>query len=553
MKSIPPSEELRARAQRLAGRLGNEAYYLAHCFRSGMFGIEPPRRLAQLARAFNDYGMLGAGAAAAAIRHPDQLAVVDEQGELTYRELDDRVNAIATAWLERGLKSGDCVAIMARNHRGFLEALFAAARCGARIVLMNTGFSGPYVREVASREGVDLFVYDEEFEPLITDLQLPRGRFRAWLDSRHDADDTLDALIASTPARRPPKPARAPRLVILTSGTTGTPKGAGRDVPSSLSPIGGPLSRVPFRSGDVAQISAPMFHALGFTQGLLQIGLGATLVLQRRFVPAETLDSLDRNRVTTWVIVPVMLQRVLALTPEQWAGRDLSRLRIIYLSGSQLGTDLARRAHAAFGPVLYNLYGSTEIAYATIATPADLEAEPACVGRVVRGAVVKILGAEGEELATGEAGRIFVGHMIEFEGYTGGGDKERIRGLISSGDVGHFDSEGRLFIDGRDDEMIISGGENVFPREIEELLHTHPSVVEAAAVGVPDEKFGQRLSVFVVRRAGVELTEKDVKQHVRENLARYKVPREVVFIDELPRNPTGKVLKRELVDPLRPV
>jgi fatty-acyl-CoA synthase len=547
MTSIPPSEELRARAQRLADRVGNEAFYLGYCFRSGMFGIEPPRRMAQLVRAFNDYGMLGAGVAVAAIRHPEQPAVIDEHGQLTYRELDDSVNAVATAWLERGLKAGDGVAIMARNHRGFLQALFAAARCGARIVLMNTGFSGPQVREVASREGVDLFVYDEEFEPLIADIELPHGRFRAWADSRHDADDTLDALIASTPARLPPKPARAPRLVILTSGTTGTPKGAGRDVPLSLSPVGGPLSKVPFRSGDVAQISAPMFHALGFTQGLLQIGLGATLVLQRRFAPTDTLDSLARNRVTTWVIVPVMLQRVLALTPEQWGGRDLSHLRIIYLSGSQLGTDLARRARDAFGPVLYNLYGSTEIAYATIATPADLEAAPASVGRVVRGAVVKILGAEGEELATGETGRIFVGHMIEFEGYTGGGDKERIRGLISSGDVGHFDSAGRLFIDGRDDEMIISGGENVFPREVEELLQSHPGVLEAAAIGVPDEQFGQRLSVFVVRRAGADLTDEDVKQYVRENLARYKVPREVVFIDELPRNPTGKVLKRELV------
>ena len=278
-----------------------------------MFGIEPPRRVAQVVKAFNDYGMLGAGVAIAAIRHPDQLAVIDENGELTYRELDDSVNAIATVWLERGLKAGDGVAIMARNHRGFLQALFAAARCGARIVLMNTGFSGPQVREVSGREGVDLFVYDEEFEPLMDDIELPHGRFRAWVDSRQDADDTLDALIASTPARLPPKPARAPRLVILTSGTTGTPKGAGRDVPLSLSPIGGPLSKVPFRSGDVAQISAPMFHALGFTQGLLQIGLGATLVLQRRFAPTETLDSLARNRVTTWVIVPVMLQRVLAL------------------------------------------------------------------------------------------------------------------------------------------------------------------------------------------------------------------------------------------------
>ncbi|MDE3130106.1 MAG: AMP-binding protein, partial [Acidobacteriota bacterium] len=346
----------------------------------------------------------------------------------------------------------------------------------------------------------------------------------------------------------PPRPAHAARLVILTSGTTGTPKGAGRDVPLSLAPVGGPLSKVPFRSGDIALISAPLFHALGLTQGVLQIWLGATLVLERRFAPAATLASLARHRATTWVIVPVMLQRVLALEAEQWQGLDLAALRIIYLSGSQLGTQLCREAFERFGPVLYNLYGSTEIAYATIATPADLRVAPASVGRVVRGAVVKVLGPDGEELPTGETGRIFVGHMIAFEGYTGGGDKERIRGMVSSGDAGHFDAAGRLFIDGRDDEMIISGGENVFPREVEDLLHLHPGVLEAAAVGVDDQQFGQRLSVFLVLREGAVLSEDDVKAYVRRNLARYKVPRTVTFLAELPRNPTGKVLKRELAE-----
>jgi fatty-acyl-CoA synthase len=548
MTSLPHAGDLSARAGRFFDRLGNEAFYMRRCFRSGMLGLEPPRKFAHMLQAFRDYGTLGSLVAISAIRHPDQLAVIDERGELTYKELDDRVNAIANAWIKSGLKAGDGVAIMTRNHCGFFESMFAAAKCGARLILMNTGFSGPQVREVVAREGADLFVHDEEFEPLLGDLVFPYGRFRAWLDSRQDADDTLEALIAATPSvPAPPKPARAARLVILTSGTTGTPKGAGRDLPISLTPVGGPLSKVPFHSGDVAQISAPLFHALGFTQGALQVGLGATIVLQRRFVPAEVLESLERNRVTSWVAVPVMLQRVLELGSERWLGRDLSALRIIYLSGSQLGVDLAQRALATFGPVLYNLYGSTEIAYATIATPEDLAAEPGCVGKVVRGAVIEILDADGKALPTGETGRIFVGHMLEFEGYTGGGDKERIRGLVSSGDVGHFDADGRLFIDGRDDEMIISGGENVFPHELEELLQLRPEVLEAAAVGVPDEKFGQRLKVFVVRREGAELTEDEVMAYVRDNLARYKIPREVVFLDELPRNPTGKVLKRELL------
>ena len=535
---------LRARLGRPWFRLRNELFYVVVCFRRGMLGIESPGRLLRIGRAFWNFGMLGGAVTIAAVRHPDQCAVIDERRSLTYRELDERTNAIANAWLARGLKAGDGVAVIARNHSGFLEAVLAASKCGARIILMNTGFAGPQIREVSEREGADMFVYDEEYESELDGLEFRLGHYRAWLDTRADADDTLDALARSGSTSTPAKPSRPPRLVILTSGTTGTPKGAGRDVPFSLSPVGGPLSKVPFHSGDVAQICAPMFHALGFSQALLQIGLGATIVLQRRFDEGAVFTSIERHRVTTLIVVPVMLQRLLAF--DAGPGRDLSSLRIIYLSGSQLGADLARRAREAFGPVLYNLYGSTEIAFATIATPADLEAEPGCVGRVVAGAVVQILDDHGRKLPRGQTGRIFVGNMLEFEGYTGGADKERQHGLVSSGDVGHFDAEGRLFIDGRDDEMIISGGENVFPREVEELLAGHPGVLEAAAVGVSDEKFGQRLRAFVVCRPDVDLTEEQLREYVRENLARYKVPRDVTFLSELPRNPTGKVLKREL-------
>jgi fatty-acyl-CoA synthase len=197
--------------------------------------------------------------------------------------------------------------------------------------------------------------------------------------------------------------------------------------------------------------------------------------------------------------------------------------------------------------VIYNLYGSTEIAYATIATPEDLEADPSTVGKVVRGSVVKLYDDDGKrEIEPGETGRIFVGNLSQFEGYTGGGNKDMVNGLMASGDVGHFDDDGRLFIDGRDDEMIVSGGENVFPAEVEECLTSHESVQEAAAIGVQDEKFGQRLKAFVVLCDGAKLSEDELKAHVKDNLANYKVPREVVFLDELPRNQTGKVLKRDL-------
>jgi fatty-acyl-CoA synthase len=533
-------------ATKLLERFGDEAYYVALCVRAGLVGPEMPHKVAEILFSFERYGMLGGVMSLAGLRHGDQLALIDEGGQLTYRELDQRVNSLATAWRRDGLRAGDGVAILARNHRGFLEAFFAAAKCGARIILFNTSFSAPQVREVAEREGVDLFVFDEEFGGMLEGVQPPHGRWISWADSHPDAEDTLEALIESAPDQAPPKAEHAPKVVILTSGTTGTPKGAGRDVPWSLSPIGGLLSKVPFRAREVTELSVPMFHALGFSQMLLGVALGSTLILHRKFDPAETLQSLHDHDASAMVVVPVMLQRMLGLDDSEWEGKEFPNLRIIFVSGSQLGEELARRVTERLGPVIYNLYGSTEIAFATIANPEDLEAAPATVGRVVHGAVVKLLDDDGHEVKAGESGRIFVGNSIQFEGYTGGGSKDEVGGLMASGDVGHFDEKGRLFIDGRDDEMIVSGGENVFPAEVEELLVKHEGVAEAAAIGVEDEDFGQRLKAFVVKTGGAELSEDDVKAYVKDNLARYKVPREVVFIDELPRNATGKVLKREL-------
>jgi fatty-acyl-CoA synthase len=491
--------------------------------------------------------LLGGAVVAGAVRHGDRPVMIDERGELSYKELDERTNALANAWREHGLEAGEGVAILVRNHRGFLEAVFAAAKCGARIILLNTSFAGPQIREVAQREGTELLVYDDEYSDTLKGIDDPQhGRFRAWADE--PGDDTLEALIEGGDTSGPPKPAEWPKITILTSGTTGTPKGAPRSEPRSLSLIGGLLSKVPFRAHEVTELCVPMFHALGFMQAIVGVGLGSTLVVRRRFDPETTLDSLEEHKATAMVVVPVMLSRIVDVGEDEIKQRDTSALRIIFVSGSALGADLAKRAMKAFGPVVYNLYGSTEIAYATIATPEDLKDEPSTAGKVVRGSIVKLFDEDGKEVPSGESGRIFVGNFSQFEGYTGGGNKDMLEGLMASGDVGHFDSEGRLFVDGRDDEMIVSGGENVFPAEVEELLGAHESIREAAAIGVDDEKFGQRLKAFVVLGDGANLSEDDVKGYVKDNLANYKVPREVVFLDELPRNPTGKVLKRELAE-----
>jgi fatty-acyl-CoA synthase len=535
---------------KLAERVTDEAYFAAVCIRSGLVGPELPHKVAQMLLAFERHGLLAGAVTIGAIRNGGRVAMHDERGEVTYKELDERTNALANAWRDKGLRPGDGVAILVRNHRGFLDAVFAAAKCGAKIILLNTSFAGPQIREVADREGTDLLVYDDEYADVLKGVDPPQGRWRAWVDegSPTDADDTLDTLIASNSTKGPPRAGKAPKIVILTSGTTGTPKGAPRDEPKSLGIIGGLLSKVPFRARETTELAVPLFHALGFASMALGLALGSTLVVRRRFDPEVTLDSIQDNQCTALVVVPVMLQRILDLGADKLKQRDLSSLKVIFVSGSAVGPELVKRTLKAFGPVLYNMYGSTEIAYVTIAGPDDLKQEPGSVGKVVRGTVVKILDEDGKEVEQGASGRIFVGNSAQMEGYTGGENKEIIEGLMSSGDVGHFDDDGRLFIDGRDDEMIVSGGENVFPAEVEECLSAHEAVEEVSVIGVDDEKFGQRLKAFVVVREGKDVSEDDLKGYVKDNLANYKTPREVVFLDELPRNPTGKVLKRELAE-----
>jgi fatty-acyl-CoA synthase len=544
----PRVRTLLEHGRRIATRAGDEAYFAGACFRAGIFGIEPPGRLAQMTMLLERYGLLSASLGISALRHADRVVMRDELGDITYRELEEQTNALANAWHRQGVRAGDGIAVLVRNHRGFMQAVFGAAKLGAKIILLNTSFAGPQIREVALREGTDMLVVDDEYVSMLDGIEPPRGRWRAWVDNpaeRH-APDTLASLIAAGSRGRPPRSERGPRVVILTSGTTGTPKGAPRDEPRSLGIIGGILSKVPLRSRETTVLAAPMFHTLGLAGMLLALSLGHTMVVHRRFDPEQTLDALADNGASTMIVVPVMLQRMMELGEETVRARDLRALRIILSSGSAISADLVRRGMSAFGPVIYNMYGSTEVAEATIATPEDLAVDATTVGSAVRGTILRILDEHGREVPAGTTGRIFVGNAAQFEGYTGGGDKERIGGLMSSGDLGHLDADGRLYIDGRDDEMIVSGGENVFPGEIENLLAGHEAIADVAALGVEDEQFGQRLKAFVVVRHGHELSEQAVKEYVRENLARYKVPREVVFLPELPRNPTGKILKREL-------
>ncbi len=331
--------------------------------------------------------------------------------------------------------------------------------------------------------------------------------------------------------------------MILTSGTTGTPKGAPRRE-AGIDAAVALLSRMPLRAGWRTHIAAPLFHTWGFAHLALAMLLGSTVVLRRTFDPETALRTTEAEHCQSLVVIPVMLQRMLALPAEVLDAVDLDRVEVVASSGSALPATLAEAWMDRFGDHLYNIYGSTEVAYASVATPEDLRADPTSAGRPPHGTVVRILDEHGHEVAPGETGRIFVGNGLLFEGYTHGGSKEVVDGLMSSGDVGWFDPDGRLHVAGRDDDMIVSGGENVFPQEVEDCLVSHEHVQEVAALGVEDDHYGQRLRAFVVRTG--EVSADELRDHVRAHLARFKVPREIVFLDELPRNATGKVLKREL-------
>jgi fatty-acyl-CoA synthase len=541
------------------GHITNRLYTAKTLVETGIFRPSRPDKLLRVGVALQKWGPTpAAGYTASAIRYPDETAIIDELGTLTFREVHERTNALAHALSDHGILEGDGVAIMCRNHRGFIDATVACSKLGANALYLNTAFAGPQITDVVAREKPVAIIYDAEFEELIHDAGVRRKRFIAWpgtdaegvgLGGEKPKDPLLEDLIEQGDPSDVVPPSEKGRVVILTSGTTGTPKGASRKQPESLDPAAALFSKIPLRARETTMIAAPMFHSWGFAHFTLGMGLSSTLVIKRKFDPEATLSLTAQHEATALAVVPVMLQRMLELPIETIQKYDLSALRVIAASGSALPGELATRTMDAFGEVLYNLYGSTEVAWATIATPEDLRAAPGTAGRPPRGTIVKLFDEDGNPVTKpGETGRIFVANEMLFEGYTGGGNKDVIEGLMSTGDVGHFDDGGHLFVDGRDDEMIVSGGENVFPREVEDLLHDHEAIDEVAIIGVEDEKFGQRLKGYAVTTKGKKVSEDELKAYVKKNLAGYKVPREIVFVDELPRNATGKVLKRELLE-----
>ncbi|KUI27048.1 acyl-CoA synthetase [Mycobacterium sp. IS-1742] len=541
------SPALGGAAARVAGSLG----LMQTLWRSRLIAPMRPDRYLKMGAAVRRVGVTATvGFATAAQRCPDRPGLIDERGVLTFKELDDASDALAAAL--QGLPGGTpgTVAIMCRNHRGFVEALLAANRIGANALLLNTSFAGPALAEVAQREGADVVIYDEEFGEIVDRAlaDLPDAvRIVAWTDRPGGAETTVDGLIDAHRGRRPRPAERRSEIILLTSGTTGTPKGAKRSAGSGgAGDLKAVLDRTPWRAEETTVIVAPMFHAWGFSQLLFAGLLACTIVTRRRFDPEATLALVDEHRATGLIVVPVMFDRIMDLPDEVRARYSGRSLRFAAASGSRMRPDVVTAFMDQFGDVIYNNYNATEAGMIATATPADLRAAPDTAGTAADGTEIRIFDPEFRQLPPGETGSIFVRSGTLFDGYTSGSTKDFHDGFMSSGDVGYLDENGRLFVVGRDDEMIVSGGENVYPIEVEKTLAAHPGVAEAEVLGVDDEKYGQRLAAFVVPAAGASVTAEELKEHVRDNLANYKVPRDIVILDELPRGGTGKVLRNEL-------
>ena len=517
---------------------------LRSLYAAGLLTLHPVR-LVQIVRCVRAHGFRPSGmAAVAALRFPDQVAVVDDAGSITYRDLDRRARSLATALADRhGIGPDRALGIMCRNHRGFVEALIAGSSLGADLVLLNTEFPGPQLAQVLAHHRLGAVVHDEAFGEAFAEAFLQAPRVPQVIGARG-----IDALVADAGDRPPPASRRRGQITILTSGTTGAPKGAARR--PTFRALSGPLAtlldKIPLRTRITLLVAPPLFHGFGLAYLALALLLGATLVLRRRFDPAQALADIDANGVDIVVAVPTMLRRLIEALPE--AG-DPPPIRAVLSAGSPLGAGLGARFAAAFGPCLYNLYGSSETGFGAIATPADLAAAPGTVGFPPVGTEIRLIDEAGRDSEAGAIGRVFVRSGLVFSGYTGGGSKDVVDGFMASGDLGHIDEAGRLFIDGRSDDMIVSGGENVFPLEVEEILAARDDIAEVAVVGVDDDEFGQRLAAYVVRRGEASVEAEALSAFLKARIARYKLPRDFFFLPALPRTATGKLIKRDLPAP----
>jgi acyl-CoA synthetase (AMP-forming)/AMP-acid ligase II len=467
----------------------------------------------------------------------------------SFFELDATIDRVAAGFASRGIRRGDAVLIALKNRPEFLILQAAIGRLGASAVSVSWRSAPPEIEYIAANSQARALVFDatiaatiEKTLPLLGGIDASRvfsvggavpGAL-AWGDLLR-AGSAYDE--ASEDAA----------IVMYTSGTTGKPKGAVRKFPrEAIAHVLSFIGETPMIVGETHLVVCPLYHATAFGFTSLTYVLGGKIVVLAEFKPELFLEAVERYRVTTTAIVPTMLHRILELGPERIRSYDTSSLKAVFSGGAPLSATLARDALDALGDKIFNFYGATETGLVTLAGPHDLRASPGTIGRAIPGQDVHLLDEAGSDVQDGEVGdqseQLVAGYHAD-EAATRGSMRG---GYFSVGDLARRDARGCYHIEGRRRDMIISGGINVYPAEVEAIIDAHPAVLECAVVGVPDREWGERVRAHVVLRPGATLTAEELAAHCAERLARTKVPREIRFVDQLPRNPTGKVLKRDL-------
>lgn len=488
---------------------------------------------------------------------PERTALIDDSGLLTYRQLRDASRKLAR-WLLKHKQDNGLnelrIGIMARNGRHFVIPFAAKSYAGGAAFLLNIGSSPEQLAGCIEENGINVLFIDTEFADRIpADHPAMDGVAVVW-GYGGEGEGSVDKLLVSD-VDLPKLPLVPPQgdIVLMSSGTTGVPKGILRTEPKVPFVLTGLLSAVPWYANQTVLQSASMFHTWGWATLVVGLGSRSTIVTQREFDPAKAMKLIQDFRVEGLISSPIFYKQMLDLPDnEQW---DTSALKWIASSGNALTADVVARVHERFGPILANIYGSTELSLATVATAEDVVAHPTAAGRVVPGSTIKLYDDAGNEVPHGQPGRIFLNNETALKGYSNPNTPlVMIDGLIEMGDRGYFDDEGRLHVLGRNDDMIIIGGENVHPQSVTETLEPMPGIADVYSNGVDDEDTFKRVAVWVVRsddEAGRSLTADAVRDWVRDKLAHHSIPRDVNFVDSLPRNPTGKVMARFLPESRR--
>ena len=496
-------------------------------------------------------------------------SIVSGERTLTYPELQSRALKVAGGFDALDIAEGDAIAFILRNDFAFFEAAMGAAIVGAYAVPINWHFKTKEVRHILEDCGAKLLVIHADLLPALESAIPPEVKILVVstspeIQNAYAIDKALCLVPAGekdwdmwreaqSPWDKPPRSARS--NIIYTSGTTGMPKGVVRDPPTPeqqqrttqvLSTVFGIEAGQDVRT----VVTGPIYHAAPNAYALVTVGMGGTIVLQPRFDEEELLQLIEQHRITHLHMVPTMFVRLLKLPDEVRSKYDLSSLEFVVHAAAPCPPDIKLQMIKWWGLIINEYYGSTETGPPIFHNAEEALRKPGTVGRLINDAAAKIFDADGNELPVGEIGEIYVlvkGHT----NFTYKNNEEKRRdierdGLVTVGDIGYFDEDGYLFICDRANDMVISGGVNIYPKEIEGVLIGMPGVRDCGVFGIPDEIYGESLCAHIELDPGASLEASEVSVWLGERLAKYKVPKTIVFTDTLPREDSGKIMKRKL-------